>query len=528
MRSFHFAGRSTVHAQNAMVATSHPLAAMTAIEVLRAGGTAADAAVAACALLGVIEPQSTGIGGDCFALLQKKGEGKITAYNGSGRAPMAAKADWYLERKINSVPLTSAHAVSIPGAIDAWETILRDHGKLGLDTLLQPAIKAAEEGYVVSPRIAFDWKNQFEKLKNGTNTVRYLLPGGKPAVAGDVIRQPELGKTLRAIASKGREAFYKGEIAEDMVETLRGIGGLHTLDDFAAHTTETTVPIGTGYQGYDAWQCPPNGPGITMLVMLNILSRFDLKKFAPVSVERFHIEAEAARIAYMMREQFIADPTHVDVDVVRILARDFAEEHVGKIRMDRVLELPNVAPPMNPSTIYVTVVDKDRNVCSFINSIAHSFGSAIVSNKTGILLQNRAGGFRIQPGHPNCIAPGKRPLHTIIPGLLTKNGRSIMPFGVMGGQYQPTGQCHVLTNILDYGCDLQEAIDMPRGLHYEGVYQLEDGVPAEVVEGLKKLGHKTTSIVSPLGGGQAIWIDWDKGTLTGGSDPRKDGCALGY
>src|SRR5258705_739412 len=265
-----------------------------------------------------------------------------------------------------------------------------------------------------------------------------------------------------------------------------------------------------------------------MLVMLNILSRFDLTKFAPPSVERFHLEAEAARIAYMMREQHVGDPQHVDVDVAGILAREFADEHVSQIRMDRVLDLPNVAPPMNPSTIYVTVVDKDRNVCSFINSIAHAFGSAIVSNKTGILLQNRAGGFRIQPGHPNCIAPGKRPLHTIIPGLATKNGRAVMPFGVMGGQYQPVGQCHVLTNILDYGCDVQEAIDMPRGLHYEGVYQLEDSVPAEIVEGLKKLGHKTTSIVGPLGGGQAIWIDWDKGTLTGGSDPRKDGCALGY
>jgi gamma-glutamyltranspeptidase/glutathione hydrolase len=528
MRNFHFAGRSTVHAQNAMVATSHPLAALTAVDTLRAGGTAADAAVAACALLGVIEPQSTGIGGDCFALYQPSGEGKITAYNGSGRAPMAAKPEWYLERKIHAVPLTSAHAVSIPGAVDAWDVILRDHGKLGLDALLQPAIKAAEEGYVVAPRIAFDWKNQFEKLKNGTNTGRYLLPHGKPAVAGDVIHQPELGKTLRAIAKNGRDAFYSGEIAADMVETLRGIGGLHTLEDFAAHSTETTAPIGTLYKGYDAWQCPPNGPGITMLVMLNILSRFDLTKFAPLSVERFHLEAEAARIAYMMREQYVGDPQHVDVDVAGILAREFADEHVSKIRMDRVLDLPNVAPPMNPSTIYVTVVDKDRNVCSFINSIAHAFGSAIVSNKTGILLQNRAGGFRIQPGHPNCIGPGKRPLHTIIPGLATKNGRAIMPFGVMGGQYQPVGQCHVLTNILDYGCDVQEAIDMPRGLHYEGVYQLEDSVPAEVVEGLKKLGHKTTSIVGPLGGGQAIWIDWDKGTLTGGSDPRKDGCALGY
>src|SRR3954462_10231882 len=528
MRNFHFAGRSTVHAQNAMVATSHPAAALTAVEVLKAGGTAADAAVAACALLGVIEPQSTGIGGDCFALVQPKGEGKIVAYNGSGRAPMAANVEWYLERKINSVPLTSAHAVSIPGAVDAWETILRDHGKMGFDTLLQPAIKAAEEGYIVAPRIAFDWKNQFEKLKNGTNTERYLLPHGKPAVAGDIIHQPELGKTLRAIAKNGRDAFYSGEIAEDMVETLRGIGGFHTLEVFAGHTTETTSPIGTIYKGHDVWQCPPNGPGITMLLMLNVLTHFDLTKYPPMSIERFHLEAEAARIAYLMREQDIGDPAYVEVDVKRILSKEFAEGYAKKIRMDRLLELPKVSPPINPSTVYISVIDKDRNVCSFINSIAHSFGSAVVSNNTGVLLQNRGAGFRVQPGHPNCIAPGKRPLHTIIPSLTTKGGRAVMPFGVMGGQYQPVGQTHVLTNILDYGCDVQEAIDMPRGLHYEGVFQLEDGVPAAVVEGLKKIGHQTTGVVGPLGGGQAIWIDWDKGTLTGGSDPRKDGCALGY
>ncbi|MDD1519291.1 gamma-glutamyltransferase [Bradyrhizobium sp. WBAH42] len=528
MRNFHFPGRSTVHATNAMVATSHPQASLAAIEVLREGGTAVDAAVAGSALLGVIEPQSTGIGGDCFALIQPRGEGKIVAYNGSGRAPKAANADWYLERKINSVPLTSAHAVSIPGVIDAFATVLRDHGKFGFDRLLQPAIKAAEEGYVVAPRIAFDWKNQFEKLKNGTNTVRYLLPGGQPPVAGDVIRQAELGKTLRAIAKNGRDAFYKGEIAEDMVETLRGIGGLHTLDDFAVHTTEVTTPIGTMYKGYDVWQCPPNGPGVTALLMLNILSRFDLTKYAPVSVERFHLEAEAARIAYMNREMHVASPAHMKINVAEMLEKGFADEYISKIRMDGMLDLPNVAPPMNPSTIYITVVDKDRNVCSFINSVAHSFGSAIVSNKTGVLFQNRAGGFRIQPGHPNCIEGGKRPLHTIMPGLLTKGGRSTMSFAVMGGQYQPTGQTHLLTNILDYGCDVQEAIDMPRGLHYEGQYQLEDSVPAAIVEGLKKLGHKTTSVVGPLGGAQAIWIDWDKGTLTGGSDPRKDGCALGY
>src|ERR1700688_3035468 len=341
MRNFHLAGRSTVHAQNAMVATSHPLAALTAIEVMRAGGTAADAAGAARAFVPVMEPQSTGIGGDCFALVQPRGEGKVVAYNGSGRAPKAATAEWYLERNMHAIPLTSAHAVSIPGSIDAWATILRDHGKLGFDTLLQPAIKAAEEGYVVAPRIAFDWKNGFEKLKKGTNTGRYLLPHGEPAFAGDVIRQPELGKTLRAIAKGGQDAFYKGAVAEDMVETLRGIGGLHTLDDFATHTTETTSPIGTIYKRHGVWQCPPNGPGITMLVMLNILSRFDLTKFAGLSVERFHLEAEAARVAYLMREQYIGDPAHVDVDVVRILSKEFAAEHGDSIRMDRLLDLPD-------------------------------------------------------------------------------------------------------------------------------------------------------------------------------------------
>jgi gamma-glutamyltranspeptidase/glutathione hydrolase len=528
MRNFHLAGRSTVHARNGMVATSHPQAALAAIETLQAGGTAADAAIAASALLAVIEPQSTGIGGDCFALIQPKGTGKIVAYNGSGRAPAAAKPEWFLERGIDAIPLTSPHAVTIPGAIDAWATILRDHGRFGLDRLLQPAIKAAAEGYVVAPRIAFDWANGFQKLKKGVNTERYLLPGGEAAKTGDVIKQPELAQTLKLIADNGPDAFYKGAVAQDMVETLRGLGGLHTLEDFAEHSTETTSPIGTIYKGFDVWQCPPNGPGITMLVMLNILSRFDLTKFGPLSVERFHLEAEAARIAYMMREQHIGDPGHVAVDVARILAREFAEEHFSKIALDKLLDLPHVAPPMNPSTVYITVVDEDRNVCSFINSIAHSFGSAIVSNNTGILLQNRGAGFRVQPGHPNCIAPKKRPLHTIIPALATENGRARMSFGVMGGQYQPVGQVHVLTNMLDYGLDMQQAIDLPRGLHYEGVYQLEDGVPAEVVEGLKKLGHKTTSVVGPLGGGQGIWIDWDKGTLTGGSDPRKDGCALGY
>lgn len=528
MRNFHLAGRSTVHAMNGMAATSHPQATLAAIEVLKAGGNAVDAAVAACALQGVIEPQSTGIGGDCFALIQPKGEGKIYSYNGSGRAPKAATAEWYIEHKMHAIPTTGPHAVTVPGSIDAWTTILGDHGKFGLDTLLQPAIKAAEEGYVVAPRIAFDWKNNLEKVRKGINAPRYLLKSNEAPVTGDVIRQPELAETLRTIAKLGPDGFYKGYVAEDMVNTLRAHGGLHTLEDFAAHTTERTTPLHTNYKGYDVWQCPPNGPGITMLVMLNILSHFDLTKYPSLSVERFHLEAEAARIAYLMREQDIGDPAYVDVDVSRILSKEFAADWAKKIRMDGLVELPSVTPPINPSTVYITVIDKDRNVCSFINSVAHSFGSAVVSDKTGVLLQNRGAGFRVQPGHPNCIAPGKRPLHTIIPSMTTQNGRAKMSFAVMGGQYQPVGQTRVLTNMLDYGMDVQEAIDEPRGLHYEGIYNLESGVSAEIAEGLKKIGHTIGRPVSPWGGAQAIWIDWEKGTLTGGSEPRKDGCALGY
>jgi len=528
MRNFHLAGRSTVHSLNGMAASSHPLATLTAIEILKAGGTAADAAVAACALQGVIEPQSTGIGGDCFALIQPKGEGEVHSYNGSGRAPKAASAEWYLERKMHAIPTTGPHAVTIPGAVDAWATILADHGKLGLDAVLQPAIKAAEEGYVVAPRIAFDWNNNVAKVRAGINAPRYLLKNGEAPAVGDVMRQPELGQTLRTIAKLGPDGFYKGYVAEDMVETLRGAGGLHTLEDFADHVTERTTPLSTNYKGLDVWQCPPNGPGITMLVMLNILGHFDLGKFAPMSVERFHLEAEAARIAYLMREQDIGDPAYVGIDVERILSKQFAADWAAKIRMDALVELPDVRPPINPETVYITVIDKDRNVCSFINSVAHSFGSAVVSANTGVLLQNRGAGFRVQPGHPNCIAPGKRPLHTIIPSMTTQNGRAKMSFAVMGGQYQPVGQCRVLTNMVDYGMDVQEAIDQPRGLHFEGVYTLEDGVPADIVEGLQKIGHKTAPCVSPFGGAQAIWIDWDNGTLTGGSEPRKDGCALGY
>ncbi len=528
MRDFHFPGRSTVHSLNGMAATSHPLASLAAIDVLRQGGTAADAAVTASALLSVIEPQSTGIGGDCFALYAPRGGSKVVAYNGSGCAPAAANSDWYLERKMTAIPLTGPHSVTVPGAVHAWACLLNDHGRKGLDAAMQPAIHAAADGYIVGPRVAWDWERNLDKLKKGANTIPRLLPGGQAPKTGDVIKQPELAATLRAIAAKGPEAFYRGAVAEDMVETLRSLGGLHTLDDFAKHTTERPGAIHTNYRGYDVWQCPPNGPGATMLLMMNILSGLDLSKYGPMSVERFHLEAEASRLAYLAREQTIADPRHVPVDVEKFLSPAFAAELRAKISLDRMCDLPIVKPPSRPSTIYCCVVDKDRNACSFINSIAYGFGSAVWAPRSGVLLQNRGSGFRVEPGHPNNIAGGKRPLHTIIPSMLTKGERAVMPFGVMGGQYQPTGQVHVATNVLDYGLDVQAAIDMPRALHYEDIYELETSVPETLAQGLAKLGHKIVRKAEPHGGGQAIWIDWEKGTLTGGSDPRKDGCALGY
>jgi gamma-glutamyltranspeptidase/glutathione hydrolase len=528
MRDFQAPGRSTVHAFNGMAATSHPLATLAAIDRLRAGGTAADAAVAATAVLAVIEPQSTGLGGDCFILYAPRGGEQIVAYNGSGRAPAAATAAWYLERGMRAIPLTGPHSVTVPGAVDAWARLIADHGRCGLDELLQPAIACADGGYIVAPRIARDWAKNFGKLQKGTNAPRFLLPNGAAPQTGDVIRQPELAETLRTIARHGRDGFYTGSVAKDIVETLRAVGGLHAVEDFAAQETEVTTPIKTTYRGHEIWQCPPNGPGVTMLLMLNILGGFELAKYAPLSIERLHLEAEAARFAYQAREANLGDPRFVCVDVDQLLSPAFAADIRSKIRPDRMADLPVVRPPAHPSTAYTVVVDRDRNVCSFINSVAYAFGSAIVSNKTGVLLQNRGAGFRVEPGHPNCIAPGKRPLHTIIPSMMTKDHRVVMGFGVMGGQYQPVGQVHVATNILDYRMDVQEAIDLPRALHYEGVFQLESGIPEDTARGLAALGHKTVRHPDPHGGGQAIWIDWDKGTLTGGSDPRKDGCALGY
>jgi gamma-glutamyltranspeptidase/glutathione hydrolase len=345
-----------------------------------------------------------------------------------------------------------------------------------------------------------------------------------------VHRQPELAATLERIAAHGRDAFYTGPVAEDMVGYLRGLGGLHTLDDFAAARGEYVEPIKTTYAGHDVYECPPNGQGLAALEMLNILEGAYAGLDDPLSAERLHLEVEAARLGYRDRDDLIADPALARVPVNMLLSKDYAARLRASIRPDRAMaELPPSPFPVHADTVYLCVVDRDRNAVSFINSVYDSFGSGLVGPKSGVVLQNRGQGFSTDPAHPNCIAPGKRPLHTIIPGMVVKDGRAVMPFGVMGGQYQAMGHAHFLGNLFDFGLDLQEAIDLPR-LYAPpaGPVRVEGGIPKASIDGLIARGHALERAVKPIGGAQAIAIDWQAGTLTGASDPRKDGCALGF
>ncbi len=533
MRDFHFPGRSPVLSANGMAATSMPAATLAALDVLRAGGNALDAAVAAVAVLCVIEPMSTGIGGDCFCLYAPAGKKTVIALNGSGRAPAAADIDFFEKHQIGALENTSAHSVTVPGAVSAWETLLAAHGTKGLDELLQPAIGYAENGHPVAPKVSHSWANLVAKLEK-TGAHKFLPNGGAPGV-GDMFVQPELAATLRAIAKHGARAFYEGPVAADIVATLRTRGGLHTEADFAAGRTAAQFvdPISLAWEGKKVWQCPPNGQGLLVLMILGMLEKFGPAPDGPLGVTRLHRHIEAARLAYRDRDAFLADPGQVSVPVERLLDRGYLEEMRGLIRDDVAMpHLPaagEAALPVHRDTVYLCVVDKDGNACSFINSLFQGFGSGILAEKSGVMLQNRGFGFRLERGHPNCIAPNKRPMHTIIPGMVTEpDGEAIMPYGVMGGHFQPMGQSLFLTNFYDYGLDIQESLDLPRLFPYAGKVEAERSIPADVVKGLAALGHKVETVAEPHGGGQAIFIDRKRGVLIGGSEPRKDGLALGY
>lgn len=534
MRDLQLPGRSVAMGRNGAAATSHSLATVTAIDILRQGGNAADAAIAACAVQCVVEPGSTGIGGDNFVLYAPAGTdttkgGKVYGLNGSGRAPGKLTAGHLLQQGLKEIPLTSVHAVTIPGAVDSWSKLNKRFGKLPLSDLLQPAIRFAEEGFPITERVGTDWGRNETKLKADANTARMWLKDGRAPKMGEVFREPEHAKVFREIAAKGREGFYTGWVAEDMVAYLNSLGGLHSLEDFATQEAFWVEPIVANYKGVDVYEIPPNGVGITTLLMLNILSGFELGKYDPVGVERFHIEAEATRLAFQARDQYVADPAFAEVPVDKLLSMAFADEQRSRIDLKKAMPATALAGGTTyRDTVYLSVVDGEGNACSFINSLFWPYGTGLSSPKTGVLLQNRGAGFRVDPAHPNCVAPHKRPLHTIIPAMAVKDGKPWLSFGVMGGGFQPVGQSHVLTNILDYGMNVQEAIDCARGFHQMGRFEAERGIREDVLKGLAALGHEIKMAEMPHGGGQAIMIDGANGVLQAGSDPRKDGCALAY
>lgn len=524
MRDFHFPGRSPVLATNGMCATSHPLGAKTAIDIMERGGNAMDAAIAGALVLGICEPQMTGIGGDCFVLWQQ-GDNDVQALNGSGRAPATLDASDLRQAGETVVPIQSPHSVTIPGAIDAFCHLSDSVGKIGLAAVLAPAIAAADNGVPVAPRAAFDWQTDAHVLQGKAQDF-YLLDGKTPQV-GQIFRAPGQADVLRRIAQSGRDAFYTGDIAEDMVSTLNALGGRHTMEDFAKAACTKTTPIAGSYKDIDVVEHPPNGHGATALLMLNILAQFDIASMHPLGATRVHIEAEAAKLAYDTRNRFLADADYTN-RLDHMLSMETAKALAALINPNKAMtHATELSENVHKDTIYITTVDRDGMSVSLIYSIFNGFGSGIASDKYGILLQNRGSGFSLEAGHPNELKGGKRPMHTIIPGMLRKKGKVIMPFGVMGGAYQPNGHARLASNLVDFGMDPQTAIDAPRAFSDRSDMKIEKGYSDQVRQDLADMGHSVSIPETPIGGAQAILIR-DDGVLEGASDPRKDGCALGY
>ncbi len=529
MRDLHFPGRSVVMSTRAMAATSQPMATAAALDVLQRGGNAMDAAVAASATLAVTEPQSTGIGGDCFLLYYEAKSGELYGLNGSGRAPARATVDAYRRRGYTEVPESGIHAATVPGAVHAWETALARFGSRGLDEMLAPAIRYAEQGYAVTPVVASAWQRNRDHLARFPDSRRTLLIDGEAPAAGAIHRQPDLARTLRSIARDGAETFYRGAIAEALVRFSDANDGLFGTDDFAAHESTWVSPIGTDYAGHRLYELPPNGQGITALLMLNVLKRARLAELEHLGCDHVHLFAEAYKLAVAERDRFVSDPEASELPVADLLSESFAERQHSRIDMQKALGIPvRSGMPEHKDTVYLSVVDENRNMVSFINSTCYSFGCGMVAGDTGIVLQNRAVGFNLEEGSLRCIAPGRRPMHTIIPAMVYRDTRPVLAYGVMGGHYQPMGHSYVLSNWLDFGMDLQEAIDAPRFLPEDGALGVERGVSHAVRDALSRRGHRVVEAENSFGGAQMIQVDWDTGLLQGASEPRKDGCALGF
>lgn len=539
--------RSPVYGRNGIIATSQPLATAAGLEILAKGGNAADAAVAAGAALNVTEPTSTGIGGDMFALYYSADTGKVTALNGSGAAPSALTLDRLKSEGLlaESLPPFHPHTVTVPGACAGWCDLIERHGSLSMADILAPAIRLAEEGFPVAPITAHFWARGAERqLKSALNGHELTIDGRAPK-AGEIFRNPGLAKTFKLVAERGAAGFYQGPIAESIVGVINEAGGCMTMDDLAAHASTWEEPISVTYRGLRVYECPPNGQGITALIALNILEGFDLAPLETLSAGKMHLMIEALRLAFADARWYVADPRFSNVPLRELLSKEYAAERRKLIDPQRAtVERKRGTPVASSNTVYLSVVDKWGNACSFINSNYMGFGTGIVPKGWGFTLQNRGHNFSLDPHHPNCLAPRKRPYHTIIPAMVTRLPSSerrgvggevlYASYGVMGGFMQPQGHVQVLSALHDAGLDPQSALDLPRFCidvdEAGGRVAIEEGMPKETVDALQKMGHPLYEVGgyerALFGRGQVILRDAETGVLCAGSDPRADGCAM--
>lgn len=534
--------RSVVTARKGMACTSDPRATQAAIDVLRKGGNAVDAAIAANAVLGVVEPMSCGIGGDLYSIVWDAKTEKIYGLNASGRSPAKLTRNVFAEQNLSEIPLYGPLSWSVPGCVAGWHDLHSKFGKLPMEKILAPAIRIAEEGFAVSPVISGFWQSAEANLGKHPDTAATFLPHGTAPEAGDVFRNPNLAATYKQLAKQGLSSFYTGSIAERIVQYSRDNGGYFAKEDFSNHRNEWVAPISTNYRGYDVWQIPPNGQGLAVLQMLNVLSQFPIAKMKWGSSEYLHLLIEAKKLAYADRARYYADMAFENVPVKQLSSMEYGKKQATRIDPTRSSMNLIAGDPklIDGDTVYLCVVDEDRNCCSLIQSNYYGFGSQMVPGDLGFAIQNRGNLFSLDPNHPNRLEPGKRPFHTIIPSLVTKDGKPAFVFGVMGGDMQPQGQVQVLVNWIDYGMNIQMAGDAARVRHEGsatptgvpetppgGIVHVESGIPQNAIEELKRMGHSVEFARRSMGGYQGIWIDAARGTLQGATESRNDGLALG-
>lgn len=537
-----FATRSVTYATNGMVASSHPMASRVGVGILESGGNAVDAAIAVNAALAVLEPVACGPGGDLFAIVHEATSGELYGLNASGRAPAALTIDDVEPEEDGTIPLYSPYAWTVPGAVDGWVTLHERFGKLPLAEVLAPAIRLAEDGAPVPQVIAGAWARSAEVFGELPGFADVFLPDGEAPEEGEVFRNPALARTLRKVAAEGRAGFYEGEVARQIVTFSEEHGGFFSLEDFARHTSEWVEPVSAEYRGVRLWELPPNGQGIAALQMLNVLSHFDLAGMGRDSVDFWHVMTEAKKLAFADRARYYADPAMVDVPLAGLVSPGYGRRQAERIDMKAAAD---AVEPGNPrleegDTTYLAVGDAEGNLVSLIQSNYTGFGSGYVVPSLGFGIQNRGALFSLDPDHPNALAPGKRPFHTIIPAFLSRDGKPWCAFGVMGGATQPQGHVQIVVNLVDFGMNLQEAGDAPRFVHRGssqptgtvmddgGVLHLETGLPWEVIRGLIRRGHDVAPTIGIYGGYQAVCRDPETGVLSGATESRKDGVALGY